>query len=372
MKRDAHYYAILAFCRACGFKKTSAHVIAYASQSVDDAKINLIFFKKHSGLRFEHDIVNNRPAFFNMATCHSYFRMKTFSYEAMVNNTSAFHFVPGCQGENFTKKLRCKEQSPVVLDILKDVLVEDDLIKLGIVLHAYVDTYSHQGFSGMLSKVNDIKRCEAKNQVNLGLLERILNIFKQFSKDKYDKYFDRIMPAYGHAQAMDFPDIPYLEWSYEYDFSDEFHGSYKSVEIDNKERYKQAFNTAVKYLENYLIKYPHYSDSSLKFDNIDILMDTLLLEVTDRKRENNWKRVLVDQGLFDKEDKELLNYEADQWLREAFSNFDRKVFDSRKVEGVQLADSFLTSNWYHFYLSVKWYKRKFFEYCLKYKLSIPN
>ena len=184
MNRDAHYYAILAFCRACGFKKNSAHVIAYASQFVDDAKINLIFFNR-SSLIFEHDIVENRPALFNMATCHSYFRIKTFNYEAMVNNTCAFHFVPGCKGENFTKKLRCKEESPVILDLLNDVSLEDDLIKLGIVLHTYADTFSHQGFSGMLSKVNDIKNCKLRNKVYLGLLDRILHIFKQFSLMKH-------------------------------------------------------------------------------------------------------------------------------------------------------------------------------------------
>ena len=39
MKIDAHYYALLAFCRACGFDKESACTIAHASQFVDDAKI---------------------------------------------------------------------------------------------------------------------------------------------------------------------------------------------------------------------------------------------------------------------------------------------------------------------------------------------
>ncbi|WP_459927580.1 DUF6765 family protein [Desulfosporosinus burensis] len=49
----------------------------------------------------------------------------------------------------------------MILDILSDVFHERDLIKLGIVLHAYADTFAHQGFSGMVSKVNDIKSCEA-------------------------------------------------------------------------------------------------------------------------------------------------------------------------------------------------------------------
>ncbi len=371
MNRDAHYYAVLAFCRACGFKKKSAHVIAYASQFVDDAKINLMFIKK-SNITLEHDIVNNQPAFFNMATCHSYFRIKTFNYEAMVNNTTAFHFAPGCKGENFTKKLRCMEESPVILDIIKDVFLEDDLIKLGIVLHVYADTFSHQGFSGMLSKVNDIKNCEAKTKVGLGLLDKIPEVFKYFNQEKYDKLFDQIMPAYGHSQATDFADLPYLKWSYEYDYSDEFNGSYKMVEIDNKDRFKRAFNAIRKYLEDYLIKHNQYFDSNLRFKNFDILMDTLVLEGTDNKREKNWQRLLIEQGLFNKDDLDLISYEENKWLKEAFSNFDRKVFDSREVAGVQLAANFANSNWYGFFLAAKWYKKKFFEYCTKYQLNIPN
>ncbi len=45
MKVDAHYYAVLAFCRACGFSKGSVHKVAYASQFVDDAKINHIVIR---------------------------------------------------------------------------------------------------------------------------------------------------------------------------------------------------------------------------------------------------------------------------------------------------------------------------------------
>ncbi|HEY8910671.1 MAG TPA: DUF6765 family protein [Desulfosporosinus sp.] len=372
MQRDAHYYAVLAFCRACGFKKESAQVVAYASQFVDDAKINLMLIDQ-SSLTAGHDMVENRPAFFNMATCHSYFRINTFNYEAMVNNTIAFHFVPGCEGENFTKRLRCKEEAPIILDILKDVFIEDNLIKLGIILHAYADSYTHQGFSGMLSKVNDIDNLEATPKVKLGIFYKILDFFEQFNREKYDKLFDDIMPAYGHGQALEFPDIPYLVWSYDYDESDGFNGSYRKIKIDNKERYKRAFNNIRNHLQNYLIQHNQYLDRTMKFNNFDKLMDTLLLEnFKDIQREKNWKKLLIEQGLFSKDDLASIIYDETQWLKEAFSNFDRKVFDNRKVDGVRLADNFVNSHWYHFYQSVKWYKGKFFEYCAKYQLNIPH
>ena len=375
MNRDAHFYAVLGFCRACGFTKASAQIIAHASQLVDDARINIMFIDQASNdvsANIQHDTVANRPAFFNMATCHSYLRIKSFNYEAMVNNTAAFHFVPGCVGENFTKKLRCKEESPVVLDLLQDVGREDDLIKLGIVLHAYADTFSHQGFSGMLSRVNDIKNCVAKTKADMSLIDRIVNFLKLFGEEKFEQYFDRIMPGYGHCQALEFPDIPHLVWSYRYDCSDQFNGSYKTVEIDNKQRYTRAFINIKKYLELYLINHPQYGDHDLRFDKFDSLLATLVSQGNDRTREKNWQQVLVKLGLFDWQDQDFLTYEENKWLTEAFTNYNCKAFSSRKVDGVQLADNFAQTHWYKFYLAVKWYKQKFFAYCAGYQLSIPN
>lgn len=371
MKRDAHYYAVLALCRACGFSKDSALEIAYASQFVDDAKVNLIFID-NADKTIEHDIVENRAAFFNMATCHSYFWLKTFNYEAMVGNTIAFHFVPGCEGQSFTKKLRCKEESPIIVEMLNDAMPEDDLIKLGIALHALADTFSHQGFSGMLSKVNDIKNCQAETEVYLGLIERILYVMKRFSGDKYDEIFDRIMPAYGHGQAIDFPDIPHLVWSYEYDCSDEFNGLYKGVQIDNKLRYKKAFARIKKILEEYLARHTQYVDKNLRFENLNLFMDTLVMESTNKKKEEAWLNFLVEQGLFSQDDLGQIIYDENKWLQEAFPNYDPVVFYNRRVEKAELSRDFADSHWYRFYLAIKWYKKKFFYYCRQYRLSFPS
>ncbi len=368
MKRDAHYYAILAFCRACGYTKDSARVIAYASQFVDDAKINLIYIQ-NPNQDIEYQIVDNRPALFNMATCHSYFKIKTFNYEAMVNNTCAFHFVPGCKGESYSKKLRCMEESPVIVDILKDIHAEDDIVKFGMALHSYADTFTHQGFNGMLSKVNDIKNYKAKSEV--GFVDRSLHKIKQFTKDKYDGLFDFFLPAYGHGQAIDFPDLPYLVWSYEYDYSDEFNGNFKKVEIDNKIRYKRAFNKIRKHLEDYLLNHPQYADPDVQFQNFDRLMDTLINEAPDKIREENWVRVLLEEGLILKEDLDSMLYDDSAWVREAFLNYRHKEFNKRKVEGVQLVKNFTETCWYRFYLASKWYKKKFYNYCSKYQLDIP-
>lgn len=370
IKKDAHYYAILAFCRACGFKKEAAYQVAYASQFVDDAKINHIVLKENTHL--EHDRIDNKPSFFNMATCHSYFRIKTFNYEAMINNTTAFHFVPGCKGENFSRKLRCAKESPVILDLLQEVLQEDDLIKLGIILHVYADSYSHQGFSGILSKVNDIKECKVKTKGLPVFFDRVIQLLKRLDRNRYETFFDSAIPAYGHGQALDYPDRPYLTWSYQYDYSDEFRGSYKRVEINNPKRYKQAFTKIQKHLKAYLENHPQYRDTEIGFQDFDILMDALVAKTTDGSRERNWRKLLTVQGLFGIGDSDWITYDDTRWLREAFANFESKKFHERKVEEVELADGFANCHWYRFYLAVKWYKSRFFQYCIKYQLDIPR
>jgi hypothetical protein len=102
------------------------------------------------------DVIDGKPSFFGMATCHAYTRVRTFNFDSMIANTCAFHFVPGCRGEGFERKLRCAEASPAIVGILTEALAGADLIRLGIALHAFADSFSHQGFSGILSRVNDI------------------------------------------------------------------------------------------------------------------------------------------------------------------------------------------------------------------------
>ncbi|WP_164967600.1 DUF6765 family protein [Arcobacter sp. CECT 8985] len=48
MEISSHYYALLALCRIRGAKKEIAHKIAYASQFVDDAKINCLSANRSS------------------------------------------------------------------------------------------------------------------------------------------------------------------------------------------------------------------------------------------------------------------------------------------------------------------------------------
>ena len=88
-----------------------------------------------------------------------------------------------------------------------------DPIYLGIILHTIVDTFSHQGFSGMLSYRNKIDDVEPP-----------LKSEKKRPKSKFADIINRIcifveyvgseIFSVGHAEANIRPDLPYLSWSY--------------------------------------------------------------------------------------------------------------------------------------------------------------
>ncbi|NLL52219.1 MAG: hypothetical protein GX248_05885, partial [Peptococcaceae bacterium] len=89
-------------------------------------------------------------------------------------------------------------------------------------------------------------------------------------------------------------------------------------------------------------------------------------------REKRWQKVMLEEGLFNNTDQHIITYDEDYWLKNAFANYNRPGFNRRKVKGVQLATNFANSDWYKFYLAVKWYKKKFFQACRDNQLDIPN
>ena len=223
-----------------------------------------------------------------------------------------------------------------------------------------------------MSKVNDIKNCRALSHIPGSLLNRLIKMLKYASKDRFDSLLDSGVPAYGHGQVMVYPDLPFLRWSYEYDYSSEFREGYRSTGIiENSERYRRAFSKLKGYLLDYLNRHPEYLDNELSFKDFSILFDTLTSQGTDKGRIRRWIETMVKAGLFGEDDL-ALPYDKDLWLKEAFRNYQKDEFNKRKVVGVILADNFATSNWYQYYLAVRWYKERFFAICEEQGLPIPR
>jgi len=266
----------------------------------------------------------------------------------------------------------------ITKNIINKALEQPDPIKLGIVLHAYADTFSHQDFSGLLSKINDIQDCKPISDLPLDWRDIAYKIVKFVVRSGMDRILDKGLPAYGHGQATWLPDLPYLTWGYTYDPSSRFSViREEKTKIENPLRFERAFTKIKSYLGTFLEKHPQFKDPGIDFQEFDVLFDTLTEKKHTRNRIKSWKDLMVEYGLF--EETELSektgaahDYDETRWLKEAFANFDDKKFDQRTVKDVELAPGFSNSNWYKYYLAVEWYKDEFFDNCTKLGLDIPR
>jgi hypothetical protein len=366
---SSHYYALLALCRTCGIDKKTSEKIAYASQYVDDGKVNCVETK--NGLKIK-----------NVSSCHSYSKVRTFNYQAMIYNTSAFHFFPSFCGDEFTERLLCKENNTHLKELIKSSL-DCEPERLGMLMHIYADTFSHQGFSGLLSKQNDIEELKAYNMmwfqngfwssVGDSILSGIKSVPK-FFKSKHKLDIEDFMPAYGHGQAMHHPDIPYLKWSYKLstDRCDKLGDrgipaekieSDGTINVDNSVRFKSAFMNIKEVLLEYLVQKPQYKEKSV--DNLDEFYKILTARARDSKKISMWRDYLVRNNYYDIKSKELF-YDEEMWLRSVikdYDNLDKDAHTKRKLIGVEFIDDYEKTSWYKFATSVEWYKKELIKIC---------
>lgn len=361
MERSSHYYGLFTLCLINGLDFDMAKEIAYASEYVDEAKINTIRFKKEYKddiFEIEDDIcVLN-----NISTCHSYAKAKTFNYQSMIFNTAAFHFFPGNIGKTFTKKMICRENPKIIDDMINETIKydKDNTQKLGVLFHILADTYSHQGFSGLISKENDIKDLRVYDRIGLVYKGRK---FVNFINTKFlDYILDRLYPSYGHSQALDYPDHPTLKWSYQYDKSYDFVGKYKITIIDNIKRFEKAFDKINNYLES--LGYSKNRDYNYK-DFLKILKSNTPLKLKTEK----WIDLI--KKMSNKPKNEIL-YRDHYWTEKAFKNFNKKVFEQRVINNAELKENYKDSSWFKYILVVKWYKKEFIKRLKKEGLYIPE
>jgi hypothetical protein len=184
MRLDFHFYTIYALARSVGFNPENAYVIAYASQYTDD-EVN------ENTLLFE-----NGGEFEPVITAHRIFDPMAVSERICKKVWVPFHFLPGNRG------MGIEQMSTVANGDLAQAIIDQflsyDLLPysrhlLGIILHAYADTWSHQNFSGMRNGINQASelRVQGKN----------IHIYN-------------LAPTLGHAQTGSTPDEPRLEWEY--------------------------------------------------------------------------------------------------------------------------------------------------------------
>ena len=240
MEKDFHFYTIYALARASGLDSSNAHIVAYSSQHTDDAKYDHV-------LEFE-----NGGRFRQVLTAHQFLDPKALDKGTCYNIWVPFHFLPGNSGSDFYERMLARPNSVIAQGIIDDFLGSSPkaytLHRLGILLHIYADTWSHQNFLGLIrGKMNDVEHLKVKGEDH--------NSLGAFFEDLKKHILEYGAPLLGHAQAGTIPDEPYREWEYE-----DYRG--RHVHISNQERALEAAQNCYALLLRALRQLPQYSSQS--------------------------------------------------------------------------------------------------------------
>jgi hypothetical protein len=203
MQKDFHFHAVGVLARAAGFPERDALTIAYASQYVDDATESELVKVKEGGTELRLDPVR---------TAHKGLELLgALEWSAQKRVYVPFHFLPPrrfdpANAKDFT--FITEKGGELGKALLEGAITESvgdrRLCRIGIALHAYADTWSHHGFSGRQSRVeNDVENIRVLTGTGAQQHPFMENVLLD------------ALPQIGHAEAGYHPDLPYESWMYD-------------------------------------------------------------------------------------------------------------------------------------------------------------
>lgn len=178
-----HFNGIQAILTDIGLSYKQANTIASASQAVDD-------FHEDKLITFE-----DGELFYPVITAHRTLDLDNLDSRDASNIWMPFHFFPDTDGickpdtKNINKLIKFVKNYPYKNDLEKQLLH-------GILLHIFVDTYTHHGFMGLHCKHNDISDLDDKDKLDISWIT------------------GNISPSIGHGEALTYPDDMWRRWSY--------------------------------------------------------------------------------------------------------------------------------------------------------------
>jgi hypothetical protein len=232
MQIDFHHAVTYVVARLAGFEPGQASIIAHSAQYVDDAtSTGEITFSNGAGYQ-------------RISSAHKTLDYRNFKDLENAKVWVPFHFLPGNGGlpagkdpeGGFIRKLVCRPNSPVALDMLRDCIRNANapyaLHRLGIAMHVYADTWAHQGFAGVVHQINLVKDLEDEHgEPDVTLVGKV----KDFFGDLFDDWANETADQFplGHGAALSNPDKPFLKWTYT-------NGLGEKVERDNPKDFLSA------------------------------------------------------------------------------------------------------------------------------------
>lgn len=217
MQYDMHYYGTYALARAAGVAPEHAVILATASQYVDDHAYNdWVVSETQSG-----------EGVLGIATAHHPLEAGVRAIVRVIGDDDSrlvwvpFHFFPGNEGTEFADRMIASADgvpANLMLDyyLKRDILAahrEHALHLIGIAIHAYADTFSHYGFSGMPSPKNCV------DPQSIAITSTHAPTLMAYLAEKAAEFQARWgdYPHLGHGSVLTYPDRPYLEWRFRYE-----------------------------------------------------------------------------------------------------------------------------------------------------------
>lgn len=212
MNIDFHYGIIYVVARLAGMGRDEAETIAHACEYVDDATTpGILEFK-------------DGQTFARFASAH-----EALDYSNVLDSDNRmvwapFHFLPGNEGASFEQRVVCRKNSAVARAMVRRFLEQrgkdNDLHRLGVLLHTYVDTWAHQGFSGTSSPRNAVHHLEGDDHPHDTWLEKLKeqvgNVLAAIEGETVHNFV-----KVGHGAALHFPDLPWARWRYRNGFDEQ-------------------------------------------------------------------------------------------------------------------------------------------------------
>lgn len=266
MQKDFHYDIIYALAKSAGYADSEANIIAYASQYTDDnTDREYSAFDSHGEfyVGFPKEIGKSGDLYFPIIT--QAVNVTAFKLSIQRYVFAPFHFIPGDNNVTINGKTNplcttrdCKNAK----DLVQDALSGDDPYRLGIALHTYVDTWSHERFSAFHEDWNRV----------------------------YNSFILNLPPNIGHGEVFTKPDEISTEWEDE---------RFKEGKINNMERALKAAENIFRLINKGRTVWNDIASDFEKIMNAKDLND----------------RVKLVKEMYP----EIEGYDEDKWINEALS-----------------------------------------------------
>ncbi|MFP4643964.1 MAG: DUF6765 family protein [Spirochaetales bacterium] len=284
MNAEFHYYMVAMIARRAGFTGEQADELAYASQYTDHALVS--YQVRGPGVKYD-----------TVTTHHFGFWDKSQEYQVWI----PFHFVPG-DAEAAARLRSDRRKNALVVtpngarakELLVSALKTRNIMRIGIALHTFADTWAHQNFTGRNEEFN-----------------------------RFDQ--NSLVPPIGHAHAGRAPDKLEQTWEDPRLIPD-------ARRIHNRSRFFAAARKVYRYLATYNRR--SFEDEELVLSELESIigapgnerpyeertLDFIIREDIAEYRRNEWKGEAVE--LDDSTGDEELGNMMDKylWLKHEIQN----------------------------------------------------